>query len=142
MPPTYVPHFLFLHQLMLTSDQYETLLSTTLAPTPLWSNQRQEQPVSVIVDNTSIFTPGDSTPQNGFRRTDLIAQPTPPDSDPDRTALNSLIESNVTAFHFSVMMDEQRPLNFSHEYQVVWIEPSDGSHVFELQIGMEILFIW
>lgn len=48
-------------------------------------------------------------------------------------------------FHFSVKVDTKRPLNLSHEYQVVWIEPNDGSHVFDLQIGelvITALCIW
>lgn len=32
-------------------------------------------------------------------------------------------------------MDDSRPLNYTHEYQVVFIEPSDGSHVFGVQLG-------
>jgi hypothetical protein len=40
-------------------------------------------------------------------------------------------------FHFSVHEDKKlkRPLNFKHEYQLVFIEKSDGSHVFDLQTG-------
>lgn len=33
------------------------------------------------------------------------------------------------------MEDLKRPLNYTHEYQIVWIEPNDGSHVFEIQLG-------
>ena len=33
-------------------------------------------------------------------------------------------------------MDDSRPLNYTHEYQVLFIEPSDGSHVFGVQLGM------
>ncbi len=46
-----------------------------------------------------------------------------------------MLESGVTAFHFSVYADAKRPLNYAHEYQTVWVEPSDGSHIFDLQIG-------
>lgn len=45
------------------------------------------------------------------------------------------METGVTAFHFSVMKDDKKPLNSSHEYQVVFIEPNDGTHVFDLQTG-------
>ncbi|KAG8784093.1 hypothetical protein FS842_001432 [Serendipita sp. 407] len=33
------------------------------------------------------------------------------------------------------MRDSCNDLNYKHEYQVVFIEPNDGSHVFGLQIG-------
>jgi hypothetical protein len=91
-----------------------------------------EQPIRVIIDNSSIFTPGTSTPQLGFRRSEIIAQAS---ANGNRTAFDAMLESGITAFHFSVYADEKRPLNYTHEYQVVWIEPSDGSHVFDLQIG-------
>jgi hypothetical protein len=91
-----------------------------------------EQPIRVDIDNSSIFTPGSSTPQLGFRRSELIAQES---KNGNRTAFDATLESGVTAFHFSVYADENRPLNYTHEYQTVWIEQSDGTHVFDLQIG-------
>ena len=81
------------------------------------------------IDNSSIFVAG-GVPQNGFRRTDLIAA-----VDGQHDVLITQMESGTTAFHFSVMADESRPLNYSHEYQVVFVEPNDGSHVFDLQLG-------
>jgi len=47
-----------------------------------------------------------------------------------------MLESDVTAFHFSVYADTKRPLNYTHEYQAVFVEKPDGSHVFDLQTGM------
>jgi hypothetical protein len=46
-----------------------------------------------------------------------------------------MLESGITAFHFSVYRDEELPLNYTHEYQAVWVEPTDGSHAFDLQLG-------
>ncbi|CUA72598.1 hypothetical protein RSOLAG22IIIB_10160 [Rhizoctonia solani] len=34
-----------------------------------------------------------------------------------------------------IMRDEARPLNFTHEYQIVFIEPDDGTHVFGIKVG-------
>ncbi|KAI9437407.1 hypothetical protein F5148DRAFT_896587 [Russula earlei] len=48
---------------------------------------------------------------------------------------DAVLESGIIAFHFFVRADAERPLNYSHEYQAVWIEPSDGTHIFDLQIG-------
>ena len=45
------------------------------------------------------------------------------------------METGVTRFHFSIKSDPRFPLNFTHEYQIVFIEPSDGSHVFGVQLG-------
>ncbi|KAI0027892.1 hypothetical protein K488DRAFT_20409, partial [Vararia minispora EC-137] len=116
----------------LTPTQYTTL--SPLPPTPLWPAVSPDIPIALTIDNTSIFTPGGSAPQLGFRRTDLIAQPSAPGA--NRTAFNDgMLDAGLTAFHFSVRADEANPLNFTHEYQAVWIEPDDGSHVFDLQIG-------
>ncbi|KZV71116.1 glycoside hydrolase family 131 protein [Peniophora sp. CONT] len=99
--------------------------------TPLWG--LEDRPILITIDNSSVFVPG-GTPQLGFRRTDLIAQPSAPGA--NRTTFNNeVLESGVTTFHFSVQADRSHPLNLAHEYQVVWIEPNDGSHVFDLQIG-------
>jgi hypothetical protein len=87
----------------------------------------------VTIDNTSVFTPGSSAPQFGFRRTELIAQQ---NQAGDRTTFNAQLETGKTAFHFSFMADQSQPLNVTHEYQLVFIEPNDGTHVFGAQIGM------
>ena len=50
-------------------------------------------------------------------------------------ALNAKMEVGVTAFHFSIKVDERRALNYNHEYQIMFIEPSDGTHVFGVQLG-------
>jgi hypothetical protein len=84
--------------------------------------------VRIAIDNSSVFIPGDNAAnaQFGFRRTELIAQ------SPNRSAF----EVGTTVFHVSIMEDLDSPLNFKHEYQLVFVEPSDGSHVFEIQLGM------
>ncbi|KAK0201444.1 hypothetical protein DFS33DRAFT_1347386 [Desarmillaria ectypa] len=45
------------------------------------------------------------------------------------------MDTGISVFHFSIKADETRPLNYTHEYQIVFIEPTDGSHVFGLQLG-------
>ncbi|ETW82242.1 hypothetical protein HETIRDRAFT_451809 [Heterobasidion irregulare TC 32-1] len=112
------------------ASHYTTLLGQSVAPTPLWGVD--EQSIRVTIDNTSVFTPGTAAPQLGFRRTELIAQGNPISN---RTAFDETIETGVTAFHFSLQADPQRPLNLTHDYQVVFIEPSDGTHVFGLELG-------
>ncbi|KAF8964258.1 hypothetical protein BDZ97DRAFT_1904550 [Flammula alnicola] len=75
--------------------------------------------VVVSIDNSSIFLPGGTNPQSGFRRTDIIAQ-----NNFSPSNLVPLMETNVTS------------LNYNHEYQMVFIEPNDGSHVFGIQLGI------
>lgn len=91
-----------------------------------------EQVISVTIDNSSVFVPGGGTgePQYGFRRTELIAQ-----QNNSSSALDEFMEVNTTTFHFSISHDDSKPLNYSHEYQIVFIEPGDGSHVFGVQLG-------
>ncbi|KAH9006721.1 hypothetical protein EDB84DRAFT_1447561 [Lactarius hengduanensis] len=96
-------------------------------------NASQEQVIRATIDNSSVFTPGSNPPQFGFRRGELIAQDR--DQTGNRTAFNAQIESGLTAFHFSVQADSQQQLNFEHEYQPLFIEPNDGTHVFDLQTG-------
>ncbi|OAX36806.1 hypothetical protein K503DRAFT_743731 [Rhizopogon vinicolor AM-OR11-026] len=109
---------------------YTQFLGHSHAPTPLWMPGIQEQAMTISIDNSSVFVPGGSQPQYGFRRTDLIAQ-----KDSNHTALDAIADVGTTVFHVSIQEDSAKPLNMSHEYQIVWIEPNDGSHIFEIQLG-------
>ncbi|KIO20240.1 hypothetical protein M407DRAFT_221102 [Tulasnella calospora MUT 4182] len=104
-------------------------------PTPLWIGKLPgflplpkltEQTVKVKIDNSSVFVPGGNpaNAQYGFRRTEIIAQN-------DRNAM----ETGTTVFHFSILKDDLHPLNPKHEYQIVFIEPNDGTHVFQVRYG-------
>lgn len=110
-------------------------LSKSIPPTPLWEKPFHpciEQTISVSIDNSSVFVPGGdpANSQFGFRRTEVIAQ----------SRNRTIIESGKTVFHWSIMRDSEHDLNYTHEYQVVFIEPNDGSHVFGLQIGSPFTF--
>ncbi|KAJ8587086.1 hypothetical protein M405DRAFT_794768 [Rhizopogon salebrosus TDB-379] len=111
---------------------YTQFLGYSNAPTPLWMPEIQEQAMTISIDNSSVFVPGGTPPQPqyGFRRTELIAQ-----RNSNHTALNAIADVGTTVFHVSIQEDPAKPLNLSHEYQVVWIEPNDGSHIFEIQLG-------
>lgn len=115
----------------LSASNYVQFLGKSVDPTPLWGTA-PDQAFSVTIDNTSIFTPGSSPPQFGFRRTELIAQQ---NQSGNRTAFDALLESGQSGFHFSIQADTSQPLNFAHEYQIVFIEPNDGTHIFEAQLG-------
>ncbi|KAJ7752577.1 hypothetical protein B0H16DRAFT_1373199, partial [Mycena metata] len=115
-----------------SASYYSGFLGHSALPTPLWNKKGlpTEQVISIKIDNTSVFVPGGGPPQYGFRRTELIAQ-----KDGNSTALDAEMETAVSVFHFSIKADVLRPLNYSHEYQIVFIEPSDGTHVFGIQLG-------
>jgi hypothetical protein len=119
---------------LLNQTQYTQFTRDTAPPTPLWSDPSDgtEDVIAVSIDNSSVFIPGGnlSNAQNGFRRTELIAWKN--FSIPELTAISQV---NTTAFHFSIAMDDSKPLNYTHEYQIVFIEPNDGSHVFGVQLG-------
>lgn len=75
-------------------------------------------PVEVTISDKSIFAPSADNIQTGFRRAELL--PTSNSgTDPSTTGVKTL--------HFSLMKDAQRPLNLSHEYQLVFLESNDFS---------------
>ncbi|KAF9522573.1 hypothetical protein CPB83DRAFT_899521 [Crepidotus variabilis] len=138
------------------ASHYTQLLGNTSNSTPLWSPDRSlpqpigpggpvqitpsqaphleliEQVIAVSIDNSSVFVPGGNTAnsQYGFRRTELLAQ-----RNSDWHNLLPDTQTGITVFHFSIKLDPAKPLNYNHEYQIVFIEPSDGSHVFGIQLG-------
>ncbi|KAG6918847.1 hypothetical protein DXG01_011252 [Tephrocybe rancida] len=124
------------------ASHYSTLLKPQhVAPTSLWNKQLlpflpatipTEQAISIKIDNSSVFVPGGGPPQYGFRRTELLAHTNGSSSTAD---LNAQMETGVTVFHFSIKLDESAPLNYDHEYQIVFIEPNDGTHIFGVQLG-------
>ncbi|KAG8856071.1 hypothetical protein FRB96_006638 [Tulasnella sp. 330] len=106
-----------------------------IPPTPLWYGKLlgflplpefTEQTVHIKIDNSSVFVPGGNpaNAQYGFRRTEIIAENNV-----------TLEETNTTVFHFSIARDDLFPLNIDHEYQIVFIEPTDGTHVFQIRYG-------
>lgn len=112
------------------ASHYTKLLGPMLA-TPLW-NPFKEQAFDVSIDNSSVFVPGGNpaNAQYGFRRTDLLAQ-----KNGNQTALQFELANGTNVYHFSIKEDPTKKLNFNHEYQVVFIEPSDGTQVFRIQLG-------
>ncbi|KAK4175255.1 hypothetical protein QBC36DRAFT_190332 [Triangularia setosa] len=79
-------------------------------------------PIEVTIGDASVFNG-----QTGFRRTELL--PTSNSgTDPSTTGVKTL--------HFSVTKDTQRPLNLSHEYQLVFLESNEFStNQFVLKTG-------
>lgn len=102
--------------------------NSTINTTSLFDAKTSTTPFEVTLSDASIFVPGGSTPQYGFRRAELNPK------------LNSTIGSTgvsgIKTFHFSVALDSARPLNYSHEYQIVFLETADYSNTqFTLKTG-------
>ncbi|KFY56808.1 hypothetical protein V497_05966 [Pseudogymnoascus sp. VKM F-4516 (FW-969)] len=83
--------------------------------------------IEVTIDDASVFAPSADNVQIGFRRAEL--QPTSnTGSDPATTGIKTL--------HFSVRADTARPLNYTHEYQLAFLESADYStNQFALKTG-------
>lgn len=78
--------------------------------------------VGITISDASIFQS-----QTGFRRAELLPKSNS-GSDPSTTGIKTL--------HFSLMRDSARPLNYSHEYQLVFLETADYStNQFALKTG-------
>ncbi|TPX36251.1 hypothetical protein SmJEL517_g01467 [Synchytrium microbalum] len=84
----------------------------------------KDQSLGIVINDKSIFAPGNPpNRQVGFRRAELIPNGV------------KKIFSGVTTYHFSVMPDPTRPLNYTHQYQMLFLETSEGKHIFGFQSG-------
>lgn len=79
------------------------------------------------LSDDSIFAPSADNVQTGFRRAELLI------------ASNDGADASTTGvrtLHFSIMKDASRPLNLTHEYQLVFLESNDFStNQFVLKTG-------
>ncbi|KAK4205001.1 hypothetical protein QBC40DRAFT_303021 [Triangularia verruculosa] len=79
-------------------------------------------PIEVTISDDSVFNG-----QTGFRRAELLPASNS-GTDPSTTGIKTL--------HFSLAKDDTRPLNLSHEYQLVFLESNDFStNQFVLKTG-------
>ncbi|KAK1765884.1 hypothetical protein QBC33DRAFT_542795 [Phialemonium atrogriseum] len=96
--------------------KFSQLLKTPAATGSLFDTNTI--PVEVTISDKSIFAPSADNIQTGFRRAELLPASNS-GTDPSTTGVKTL--------HFSLMKDAQRPLNLSHEYQLVFLESNDFS---------------
>ncbi|KFY27522.1 hypothetical protein V491_00872 [Pseudogymnoascus sp. VKM F-3775] len=83
--------------------------------------------IEVTINDSSVFAPSADNVQIGFRRAEFLPA-TNNGSDPATTGVKTL--------HFSVRADTARPLNYTHEYQLVFLESADYStNQFVLKTG-------
>ncbi|KAK8128741.1 hypothetical protein PG984_009849 [Apiospora sp. TS-2023a] len=85
------------------------------------------KPIEVTINDKSIFAPSATNVQTGFRRTELLIAS---NNGTDGSA------QGVKTLHFSVMKDAAKPLNLTHEYQLVFLEDNSFStNQFVLKTG-------
>ncbi|KXH63964.1 hypothetical protein CSAL01_08143 [Colletotrichum salicis] len=77
-----------------------------------------QSPFEVTINDKSIFAPSETNVQVGFRRAEML-----PLSNDGKDASTQ----GIKTLHFSLQKDAQRPLNLSHEYQLVFLESADFS---------------
>jgi len=83
--------------------------------------------IEVTLSDASIFAPSPTNVQTGFRRAELNPASNN-GTDPSTLGIKTL--------HFSVRKDDARPLNLSHEYQLVFLEDAKFStNQFVLKTG-------
>lgn len=81
----------------------------------------------VTLSDKSIFAPSETNIQTGFRRAELMIKSNS-GTDGSGTGLKTL--------HFSVRKDAARPLNTTHEYQLVFLEDTSfATNQFVLKTG-------
>lgn len=85
-------------------------------PQSLFDNSSSKA-VEVTIDDRSIFTPSPDNRQTGFRRAELLPKPL--------NVTDSV--TGIKTLHWSLKTDDARPLNYTHEYQLVWLEDQDFS---------------
>ncbi|KMS82356.1 hypothetical protein BVRB_033960, partial [Beta vulgaris subsp. vulgaris] len=104
------------------NQTWNDIINTDTLPSSLFDGS-EFQALKLSLTDSSIFVPNPAVIQNGFRRSELLPKS------------GAGLTSGVTTFHFSLMKDPKNPLNLAHEYQLVFIEPNDGTHVFEIKYG-------
>ena len=108
-----------------TNETFSQIIEFPDVPPSLFDGYTS-RPIEVTINDNSIFAPG-GNPQNGFRRAELLA---------DSNNGTDATVQGVTTLHFSIREDPAKPLNYSHEYQIVFIETNDfASHVWTLKTG-------
>ncbi|KAK1988188.1 hypothetical protein LZ30DRAFT_777042 [Colletotrichum cereale] len=81
-------------------------------------DSKDNQAFGLTINDKSIFAPSADNVQIGFRRAEML-----PLSNDGKDASTD----GIKTLHFSIQKDAQRPLNLSHEYQLVFLESADFS---------------
>jgi hypothetical protein len=99
--------------------KFSQLIQLPAINTPSLFDTAASVPLEVTISDKSIFAPSADNVQTGFRRAELL---------PASNSGTDTSTTGVKTLHFSVMKDDAaRPLNLSHEYQLVFLESGDFS---------------
>ncbi|TLD15266.1 hypothetical protein PspLS_10667 [Pyricularia sp. CBS 133598] len=90
----------------------------TLAQQSIFDVGGKTKALEVTINDKSIFVPNADTVQNGFRRAELLIASNNGTDDSTK---------GVKTLHFSVAKDLKKPLNLTHEYQLVFLEDNKFS---------------
>jgi len=97
----------------------------SVAQQSLFDAKVDAKPIEVTINDQSIFNPG--TAQTGFRRSELM---------PISNNGSDPTVQGVTTHHVSILANTLKPLNYSHEYQNVFVEAADYTHqIWTLRMG-------
>jgi hypothetical protein len=76
------------------------------------------KPVTLTIVDKSIFYPNPTSPQTGFRRSELLPR--------GNNGSDPTVQGKTTV-HWSIRHDPAVTFNWTHEYQIVWHERNDYS---------------
>ncbi|KAF6826572.1 hypothetical protein CPLU01_09604 [Colletotrichum plurivorum] len=85
---------------------------------------------AININDKSVFIPKGGEAQSNIRRADLLPS--------IRSQLNDVAVTGVRTMHFSIQRDAAKPLNASHDYQVMNLESKDFSfHQIDVRTGAD-----
>ena len=85
-----------------------------------FDDMHDNEAIGVTLSDQSIYAPSPGNEQKGFRRAELQFKY-------DENRIYPPYSIGKTTFHWSIRKDQARPLNLSHEYQLVFLEDSSYS---------------
>ncbi|KAJ3959650.1 hypothetical protein N0V92_003742 [Colletotrichum tropicale] len=96
----------------------------------LFDKSTNTKAFAINIDDKSVFIPKGGEAQSNIRRADLLPS--------IRSQLNDVAVTGVRTMHFSIQRDATKPLNVTHDYQVMNLESKDFSfHQFDVRTGAE-----
>ena len=109
-------------------ENWSDIIKFPVVPRSLFDFEVGTKALEVTVDDSSLFLSGGINLQYGFRRAEL--NPVPNNCTADHFV------DGKRVIHWSVRADPNRLLNFTHEYQNVFMETNDYSgHQFTMKAG-------
>ncbi|KAL0930607.1 uncharacterized protein CTRU02_214682 [Colletotrichum truncatum] len=110
--------------------QFSDIITFPEVEASLFDKAANTKAFAINIDDKSVFIPKGGEAQSNIRRADLLPS--------IRSQLNDVAVTGVRTMHFSVQRDATKPLNASHDYQIMNLESKDFSfHQFDVRTGGE-----